>query len=88
MANNDDIIVRAYDFKMLPDVELYVEMLSKKGTLEKLSKENDLNVEAIRDMPLGKMCDIFTGDAGKRLEPGDIIIFGKTATMEVYTGGI
>ena len=87
MTNDEEIVIRSRDFKMSPDVEHYVEMLSKKGVLEKLSKEGNLNAETIRGLALGKMCDIFVEDVGRTLKPGDIIIFGETATFELFTGG-
>ena len=87
MANDDEIIVRTLDFNMSPDVEHYIQTLSRKGILEKLSKEGNLNVSTIKSMPLGRICDIFVEDAAKKLSSGDIIIFGDTATFEVFAGG-
>ncbi|MBC8251595.1 MAG: hypothetical protein H8E89_08420 [Candidatus Nitrosopelagicus sp.] len=87
MTNDNEIIVRARDFKMGPDVEHYVETLKKNGTLEKLSQENNLNVESIKNTSLGKMCDIFAEETGHKLEVSDIIIFGETGTFEIYVGG-
>ena len=64
-----------------------VQSLLKNGTLEKLSKEGNLKADTIRNMPLGRMRDIFVEEAGKLLVVGDIIIFGDTATFEIFTGG-
>ena len=87
MTNDVEIVVRARDFEIAPDVEHYVETLKKKGILEKLSQEGHLNVESIKNTSLGKMCDIFTEDVGRKLEVSDMIIFGETGTFEIYTGG-
>lgn len=88
MANDTEIIVRARDFEIAPDVELYVEKLRKNGTLEKLSHEGNLNAETITNTALGKMCDIFAEEVGKKLEISDIIIFGNEGTFEINTGGV
>ena len=87
MANKVEFVIRARDFEIAPDVELYVEKMSKNGTFEKLSQENNLNAETIRNTSLGKMCNIFVEESGKLLEAGDIIIFGDTATFEIFTDG-
>ena len=42
MTNDEEIVIRVLDFKMSPDVEIYVKTLSKKGVLEKFSKQADL----------------------------------------------
>lgn len=87
MVNDDEIIVRARDFELAPDVEMYVDKLRKDGTLEKLSQEGNLNVETIKNTPLGKMCNIYAEETGKKMEIGDIIIFGNEGTFEINTGG-
>lgn len=87
MVNDNEIVVRTRDFKLTPDVEHYVQSLLNKGTLEKLSKEGNLNADTIRNMPLGGMCDIFVENVGKSLEPGDVIIFRDTGTFEIFAGG-
>jgi len=38
-------------------------------------------------MALGRMCDVLIEEVGKHLEVGDIIIFGDSATFEIFTGG-
>ena len=87
MTNDSEIVIRTRDFELGPDVELYVQRLSKDGTLERLSKENNLNAETIKNSPLSKMCDIFVEDGTKLLQAGDVIIFGHYGTFEVNTGG-
>ncbi|WP_428325654.1 hypothetical protein [Nitrosopumilus sp.] len=87
MVNDSQIVVRARDFEIAPDVEHYVETLKKNGTLEKLSKEDNLNVKSIKNTSLSKMCDIFTEEIGCKLEVSDIVIFGETGTFEIYSGG-
>jgi len=87
MANDNEIIVRAKDFEIAPDVEMYVDKLRKNGTLEKLSQEGNLNAETIKNTSLGKMCDIFVEETGNKMEIGDIIIFGNEGTFEFNTGG-
>ena len=42
MVNDVEIVIRTIDFKLAPDVEHYVQLLSNNGTLEKLSKEGIL----------------------------------------------
>jgi len=45
MVNDGEIIVRTRDFKMAPDVELYIQTMKNNGILEKLSQEGNLNAE-------------------------------------------
>lgn len=87
MTNDGEIIIRVKDFEMSPDIELYIQSMKNKGTLEKLSNEGNLNVETIQKSLLGKSCDIMVEKIGRRLESGDIIIFGDTGTFEIYAGG-
>ena len=87
MANDNELVIRTRDFKLAPDVESYVQNLSNDGTLERLSKEANLNADTIRNMPLGKICDIFVERASKGLLPGDVIVFGNYGTFEIYTDG-
>lgn len=86
MVNDEKIIIRTRDFKMGPDVELYVQSMKKNGILENLSKEKNLNAETLRNTPLEKMCDIFDEKVGKSLQSGDLIIFGETGNFEIYAG--
>lgn len=86
MVNDDQIVLRAKDFKMGPDVENYVQKLKKDGTLLKLSKEGNLTVDSLKKTSLGRTCDIFQESVGL-MDPGDVLIFGDSATFEVITGG-
>lgn len=88
MTNDDVIIIRARDFKMAPDVEIYIQKLFKDGVLSELSKQRDLNVGEIKKMPLGKVCDIFEQKPGMDFMASDILINGETGTFEIFTGGI
>ena len=88
MTNDDVIVVRARDFKMAPDVENYVQKLFEDGIFSELSKQRDLNVDEIKKMPLGKVCDIFVQKPGIDFMASDILINGETGTFEIFTGGI
>ena len=87
MSNTYQIVIRSRDFKAIPDVEYYVQKLKNDGILDNLSKESNLTVEKLKNTHLGYMCDIFEETVGTKMEPGDILIFGDTATFEVITGG-
>jgi len=88
MTNEEEIVIRAKDFEMGPDVELYIRKMKTDGTLEKLSQERNLNTNTLKNTSLGKMCDIFPETVGRRLESGDVIIFGNFGTFEMFTGGV
>ena len=87
-STTNEIIVRARDFEILPDVEHYVQHLKDNGTLEKLTKENKLTATELKKLPLSRMCDIFEENVGGIIESGDIIIFSDTGDFEVNTGGV
>lgn len=87
MTNDNQIVIRAREFKMGPDVEHYLQKLKKDGTLKKLSEEGNLTVDSIKNTSLGNMCDIFEESFGMKMEPGDILIFGDSANFELMTGG-
>lgn len=81
MINDNEIIDRARDFEMAPDVEIYVQRLQKDGILTKLSAEDNLNAETIQNTSLKKMCDIFVEETREKIESGEGIIFGNSATI-------
>ena len=87
-STTNEIIVRTRDFKLLPDVEHYIQHLKDDGVLEKLARQNKLTAEELKKLPLGRMCDIFEENVGRNMESGDIVIFSDTGEFEVYTGGI
>ena len=87
MVNDVEIVVRARDFEMGPDIELYIQTMKNDGTLERLSGEGNLNAETLRKSSLGRSCDIMVEETGKQLEVSDVIIFGNTGTFEIFTGG-
>jgi len=87
MTNDYVIVIRTRDFKMGPDVENYVQTLKNNGTLDRLSKEGNLNLKSIKNTSLGKMCDMFDGFPKDKMQSGDIIIFGDSTAFYVQTGG-
>ena len=87
MVNDDQIVLRPKEFKMGPDVENYVQKLAKDGTLAELSKNGNLTVDSLKNTALGRLCNIFEETVGIKMEPGDILIFGDSASFEVITGG-
>lgn len=86
MTKDNQIVVRARDFELGPDVEMYIQNMKKNGILEKLSNEGNLNAETLKNTNLGKMCDVFVEEMGKTLKSGDILIFGDDATFDIFGG--
>lgn len=84
MADNE-IVIRAREFELSPDVEHYVQHLKDNGTLEKLAKEDRLTVDELQKTSLGKMCDIFAENIDHDMESGDIVIF-PNGDFEIFTG--
>lgn len=79
-----NLIIRAKDFKNLPDVENYVKELHKKDYFKNLIKEEKLTVEEVKKQPFARLCDIFFRKEKQLLETGDIIIFKKSGNYVVF----
>ena len=81
----DVIVVRALDFKDLPDVELAVQKLKDDGTLKRLSENNSLTLDELKKFSLGKIATIFVDTKWSDFKSGDIIIH-ENGTFEIFTG--
>ncbi len=78
------MVIRAKNFKDLPDVENYVNILQKKGILKKLANEKKLTINELKKFPVSRLCNIF--EVGNlELEIGDIIIFESSGNHQFFT---
>jgi len=79
-----NIVIRAKNFRDLPDVENSIHILQKKGILKKLANEKKINAKELKKFLLSRFVDIFQSD-NLNLKIGDIVIFGFSGNYQLFT---
>ncbi|WP_182126755.1 hypothetical protein [Nitrosopumilus sp. b2] len=82
----ETIVIRAKDYKDLPDLELCVEGLKKDGILKALGEKNNITVEELLKKPfLEKKAIIFEDTEYTDFKSGDILIY-QNGNFKIFTG--